>query len=152
MTRTRPLARRMAAAAVAIALAATTAACGQSRSAEAFCAVVKTNQDRFTATMTHAVSSVQSGQTGEVVGGVAEMIGALGDLQTMWHDLADVAPEQIQTDVERLRDENDRQLETVKEHPTEPLTSLGGILVGALTTSGSATRVATFVTDNCRLG
>lgn len=114
-------------------------ACGgesSHRSIEAYCHTVAKHRDRYLSAMDTATSS---GGLGGLLGGVA----AIGDIETMWADLAKVAPDDIQTDTEAVRD-------AWKE--TEDAAKSGdylGVLTSALTNANATQRVNTYIEEKC---
>jgi len=99
---------------------------GTARSVQAYCNTVAKHRDRYLSAMDTANSA---GGLGGLLGGVA----AIGDIKSMWVDLAKIAPDEIQTDTEAVRDAWKQSEEA----------SLKGDYLGAITaalTNGSATQ------------
>lgn len=124
------------AASVALALGASLlTGCSEGRSAEAFCNTMATHRDRY-------LSAMNLGDSPDITD-LLNAASAIGDLKVMWTELADVAPEEIRSDAEAVRDAWAAQEEA----------ALGGNYLGALGTgllaSGSMSRVDAFVRDNC---
>ena len=67
----------------------------------------------------------------------------------MWEELADVSPDEVKADVERIRDENAKQLEATKDSIDNPLGALGRSLAGGLMVSGSYQRVDAYTKQHC---
>lgn len=113
-------------------------ACGgaSARSVTAYCDTVAKHRDRYLAAMDEASSS--GGLEGLLTG-----VGAIGDIKTMWVDLAKVAPDEIQTDTEAVRD---------AWKDTEDAANSGnyiGIFTSAFSNSGPAERVNDYIVENC---
>lgn len=83
----------------AILLGGTTAACssvpgiGDGRSVEKYCAVMEKHKDRYETAMAEASAS------DDFLTGGAQALSALGDLNQMWSELSDVAPDEIRVPV-----------------------------------------------------
>lgn len=142
-------ARRTAAALVTIAALTTLSGCGSSRTPQKFCSVMAEHKQRYLAAMQTANDSISSNSDGGLLLGTAEAVAALGDLQRMWEELAKVAPDEIQTDVEAIRDANAKQLDAAKDAIKDPLGSLAGSLVQGLSVSGSYQRVDAYTKEHC---
>lgn len=121
---------------VLVSSAAALAACsGSSRSVEAFCSTMYEHKDRYLEQMGVA----QAGG----VGGLITAISAVGDLKIMWKELADVAPDDIQADVESVSEAWQQQEDNAGSMDWMAILSTG------LLNSGSMSRVDTYVRENC---
>jgi hypothetical protein len=124
----------------AIVLACSLVACGSgsgsARSVKAYCDTVAKYRDRYLTAMDAANSA---GGLGGLLGGVS----AIGDIKNMWVDMAKVAPDDIQTDTEAVRDAW-KQAEDA---------SVKGDYFGAITTalmnSAASQRVNDYIITNC---
>jgi hypothetical protein len=125
------------------------AGCSSGRSPEAYCSVYEKHKQRFIDAMGEAQSSMDSSDDLGVVVGLAQTAGALGDLQRMWEELADVAPEDIQQDVEVVRDVSAKQADRSGQSISDPVGAMSGLLVDALMNSGSFRRVDTYTQEQC---
>lgn len=123
--------------------------CGTQRSVKAYCDTMQTHKDRYLQAMSDATEQVRKGDTAGVVGGLAESISALGDIQKMWDELAQVAPDEIRPDVESVRDASAKQLDTAKQAAQDPIGALGSALLDALVNSGPIQRVDTYTREKC---
>lgn len=128
---------------------ATLSGCGTDRSAKAFCDTMQKHKDRYLQAMGDATKQVQKGDTAGVVGGLAETVSALGDIQRMWEDLANVAPDEIRPDVESVRDTSAKQLDNAEQSIKDPVGAMGSALVNALINSGPIRRVDAYTRQNC---
>lgn len=99
--------------------------------------------------MGSSVESLESGTAGGVLAGLGGGLAAMADLQTMWEELADVAPEEIRADVELIRDENQQALDAVGENVDNPLGLLGSALMSGFKTNGAFERVDEFTRTHC---
>jgi hypothetical protein len=109
---------------------------GSARSAEAYCKTVGKHRDRYLSAMDAATSS---GGLSGLLGGIA----AIGDIKNMWVDLAKVAPSEIQTDTEAVRD---------AWKASEDASLKGdyvGALAAALTNGAASERVNDYIVEKC---
>lgn len=123
-------------------------ACGGDRTPEAFCSTMETHKDRYLQATDAALGEVQRGDGAGLLAGSAQMVTALGDLQVMWKDLAEVAPDDIRSDVEVIRDATEEQLEAAGSGG-DTLSMLSSGLLSGLTNAGSYQRVDAFVREHC---
>lgn len=123
--------------------------CGAPRSPEIFCDVMDKHRQRYEAATTEALESLETGDLEGLLGGGTQMVAALGDLQMMWDELAEVSPDEIRTDVERVRDHNKEQLDAAAKSLSDPIGVLLGTLSDGLTMSGSYNRVNDYAGDHC---
>lgn len=131
--------RVFAISAVVAVLAVSLAGCGggaSARSVEAYCSTVAKYRDRYLSAMDAANSS---GGLGGLLTGVA----AIGDIKNMWVDLAKVAPDDIQTDTEAVRDAW-KQAEEASQNG-----NYLGAITAALTNGAASQRVSDYITENC---
>ncbi|HQZ84530.1 MAG TPA: hypothetical protein PLB21_02735 [Actinomycetota bacterium] len=140
-------ARRMSAA-VAVACLMV-AGCGADRSPEKFCSVMDKHKDRYLTAMGQATDALGSDTPEGTLAGLSGGLVAIADLQIMWEELADVSPDEVKADVERIRDENAKQLEATKDSIDNPLGALGRSLAGGLMVSGSYQRVDAYTKQHC---
>jgi len=127
----------------------TLSGCGTERSAKAYCDVMQKHKERYLQAMADATSQVKKGDAAGVVGGLAETVSALGDIQRMWDELAQVAPDEIRPDVESVRDTSAKQLDNAEQSVKDPVGALGSALVNALVNSGPIRRVDAYTRANC---
>ena len=124
--------------------------CGSSRSPEAFCAAIDKHKERFLSAMSSAQKSLDSGTTDGFIGGAVQGAAALGDLQRMWEDLADVAPEDIQHDAEAVRDGYAKQYEAAEKMASgDVVSALTGTLMNGVVMIGPLQRIDTFTKEHC---
>lgn len=127
----------------------TLSGCGSSRSVEAYCATMDMYKQRYVSAMSEANGNVAQGDVGGVLGGLAQAVSALADLQKMWDELADVAPDDIRPDVEAVRDSWKEQMDRAKDSAGDPKAALGGALLSSLMASGSWNRVGAYTQEHC---
>ena len=134
-----------------VAIAATlacvlTAGCGAGRSVESFCSTMDEHKTRYLGAMGQANQALEGG---DLLGGGAQAVSALGDLQRMWEDLAKVAPSDITSDVEAIRDAAEQQLQAAQDAADNPLGAIASGLTSGLMNAGSYTRVDAYVREHC---
>lgn len=111
-------------------------ACGKdtsARSVEAYCTTMVKHRDQYLTAMNN---------TGDLMGLIGAA-GAIGDLKNMWVELAKVAPREIQTDTESVRDSWIKLEDAAIEGDYRTL------LGTALFNSASLDRVDQYMIDNC---
>lgn len=124
--------------------------CGQSRSAENYCSVLASHRERYLAAMGSAQGSVSSQDALAALGGLAQAASALADLQQMWTDLAEVAPDEIRTDTEAVRDIGQKQQDALAGGGlADPLGALSGGLFSSIAAAGPMGRIDTYVRTHC---
>lgn len=129
-----------------VALTAGLAGCGSSRSVEAFCETHNNHKAQYLAAF-DAANSAMAG--GDFLAGLMGAGTAVGDLNTMWKDLAKVAPDDIRTDVEIVADGWAKQSESAAEAADNPLKALASSLAGSFTLAGPMSRVDEYVRTHC---
>lgn len=117
-------------------LVLTLTACSPSRSVKAYCDTVEAHKARYLAAMNDASS------TGSLAG-LLEAGSAIGDLKSMWDDLAKVAPDDIQTDTETVRDAWDKASDDAGDR------NFFGAAVVALSSAAAMQRVNDYIAKNC---
>lgn len=108
---------------------------GSARSVKAYCDTVGKYRDRYLT----AMDAASSGSLTGVIGGIA----AIGDITKMWVDLAKVAPDEIQTDTEAVRDSWKQQQDAAMNG------NYIGAITGGILNLGSSQRVEQYIITNC---
>jgi hypothetical protein len=135
---------------VALALIpATLSGCGTGRSVQAYCNTMQNHKDQYLQAMADATKQVKKGSGAGIVGGLTESISALGDIQGMWDELVQVAPDDIRPDVESVRNTSAKELDNAKLAVRDPVAALGAALVIALINRGPIRRVDAYTRANC---
>lgn len=123
--------------------------CGAEKSPEAFCEVMDRHRERYEDSTSEALRLMEGGDAAGLLGGTVGMVQALGDLQLMWDELVDVAPDDIRADVEVVRDTNKEQLAAAKDAISDPVGALLGGVLSGLQHGGSFSRVNDYARDHC---
>lgn len=121
---------------LAAATVAVLAGCTPARSVQAYCSTLEAHKKEYLQEM--------SGAAG--LSGLVQSVSAIGDLQTMWNDLANVAPDEIRTDTETVRD---AWKQTTQDASNQ---NYLGAVAAALTSSAAASRVNVYIAKNCGSG
>lgn len=111
-------------------------ACGSEasgRSVEAYCNTMVKHRDRYLTAM---------GNTNDL-SGLIGAAGAIGDLKSMWNELADAAPNEIRSDTEAVRD----SWEKAEEAATSG--DFMALFGNAMFNSAAIERVDAYMIDNC---
>lgn len=113
----------------------TLAGCGgsEARSVEAYCKTMAKHRDQYLAAMSN---------TGDLAG-ILGAAGAIGDLKIMWDEMAKVAPNEIRSDTEAVRDSWKKAEEAAISGDFQTL------LGNALFNSGPIERVDAYIIANC---
>ena len=112
------------------------AGCSPSRSVEAYCSTMEKYKTSYLEQMDVAQESGD-------LSGLTQAVGAIGDLKLMWSDMASVAPDEIRTDTEAVRDAWKKQEDAGVDNDV-----LSGLMIGLLNT-GPMSRVDTYVKEHC---
>jgi hypothetical protein len=135
-------------AASALLTATVLSACGGSggdRSAEAYCRAFYEHAAPIRKTYVEADKTLEQDPLKSVV----TLLGAPGDLASIFGAMVDHAPDEIRSDTEAVRDAFKKQQESVGEALSDPLGAIGDSLGAALTTSGSFARVESYLQRHC---
>lgn len=128
----------------ALGLVGLTGCSGESRSVEAYCAVIAEHKDEYLAAMDLSLDQIGSGTEEGMLSGLFGANSALGGIKVMFQEMAEVAPKEIQVETENV-------VEAIEEGQSQ--VSDGNIL-GALSTVMNAAysmeKVSDFVGQNCQ--
>jgi len=134
--------------------AAVSCSSGPERSVESFCTTLRSEKERILAQIDQGSAAAEA-QSDELASGMMSLgvtLQALGELRTYFHELADVAPDEVRTEVEIIRDEVDKQFDTAGDAASNPLGSLAEAVVSGFAMSGQMETVNNFAKDNCGEG
>lgn len=149
MSKHTPQWRGLKQASIILVLSCVLAGCGAERSPAAFCGVMDKHKERYLVAMDASTQSLESGTAGGALAGLGEGLAAISDLQAMWKELADVAPDEIRVDVEVIRDENQKQLDAAGGNLDNPLGAIGSAVMSGFKTFGAYQRVDEFTRTHC---
>ena len=139
------LARALAPALAALALSG----CADGRSVEAFCTTLDSETRRLGEKYQAEADYVEA-RAGGVEGlfiAAGTALEAQGDIVALFDRLTDVAPSEIQADVEAVHGVLEEQVEAIRSG--DFIAMLSSSTLGALQVSGSAERVDEFILTNC---
>jgi hypothetical protein len=129
----------------AAALATGVTACAPERSVEAYCQTYSDGMARIE----QQHPELFAGEVQDPFSGLASAAGAWGDYVALTDDLEDVAPEDISSDVERVHDTLQKQVDELEDVASNPFGFLIGQFTGALLNSGAFERMATYTSIHC---
>ncbi len=111
--------------------------CAENRSVEAYCNTLERHKQSYLQAMEAAA---EPSNAADVLGGIA----AIGDLTSMWREMADVAPEEIRSDTEAVRDA------WIKMEDSAVAGNWGGaVVLAGLLNAGPMNRVDAYVRQYC---
>jgi hypothetical protein len=120
-------------------------ACSSGRSVQAFCGELDQGMRDLNA------AAQASMETDDLLMGLMGIAGSLGEYQRLLERLADVAPEEIQQDMEVVRDTVGDQLD-VGAAASDPLGAMISSFGQAMMNQGSFDRVDQYARANCGRG
>lgn len=143
------LAGGLAAALVAV------AGCGSERSAKAYCAAYHKGFDRLKSEYPDVDQYSHTTENPFIL--LLRTTSAFGDVVALIGDMADVAPDEIQTDTQRVHDTLQKQLDTSAEEGGNLISgnyggALGNVASGLLDSvanAGAVNRMDQYVVDHC---
>lgn len=128
--------------------------CAQPRSRASFCHTLAQEKqrylDKYEARLERIGRAGNDDLSSLLSAAVGTSVEAFGDVTVTFDKLAKVAPEEIQPDVEAIRDALERQRSTLKDVASDPLGALAGSLTSGLAAMGSWERVSRYIDQNCR--
>lgn len=129
------------------------AGCAQPRSRASFCHTLAQEKqrylDKYEARLERIDKAGNDDRSSLLSAAVGTSFEAFGDVTVTFDKLVKVAPEEIQPDVEAIRDALERQRSALKDVASNPLGALAGSLASGLATMGSWERVSMYVDQNC---
>ena len=119
---------------------------GDGRSVEAYCETWRTGSMEIVDRL-EGVSFDEEG--GDPLAALGALIRTPGDLVSLFDELADVAPEDIQREVEAVRDSLDQSIDAGGEAVSDPVAGLASGFVAAIKSAGAYEKVGTYTAENC---
>jgi len=124
------------------------AACGEpGRSASAYCATYDSGFDRIK--QEHPDVDQYTHTSENPLQLLLSVTSAYGDIVALMGDMAKVAPDPVQTDVQRVHEALQKQIDSVGDAVKNPLGALASGFMTAITTSGAMTRMDTYTLQHC---
>jgi hypothetical protein len=118
---------------------------GPERSPEAYCRAFYESAAPLRDEYVEAEESVEE----DPLGAIATILKSPGDLKVMLDRMAEHAPDEIKSDTEAARDAMAEQQEALGDALSDPLAAIGGSLAAGLTSSGSFSRVDSYLGEHC---
>lgn len=123
------------------------------RSVESFCATYKKEATTLHDKYDRAASNAKADDSlSSMINGLGTVAQAPGDLVVLFDRLDKVAPDDIQPDVEAVRDSLKKQADAAGEMASNPLGALFSGLINGLQNMGSFERVNNYIIENCEEG
>lgn len=135
--------RRVSAVVAGIALVSCISGCAPTRSVEAYCAVKEKHKERFETPANRANSNP------DLLFGSLQMASVIGDLALMFEEAAEVAPQDIASDVEKTAKYFAQQEDMAREMLKDPLAGFMHAFGDGIMSSGSLMRVDEYTAKNC---
>lgn len=118
---------------------------GSDRSPEAYCRAFYETAAPIRQSYVEAGEEVES----DPLKAIVTLIGSPGDLTVIFDHMASHAPDEIRSDTEAARDALKKEQDALGEELSNPLGALGAGVIAGLTSSGSFSRVDTYLDDHC---
>lgn len=123
-------------------------ACGEvERSAEAYCDTYHSGFDRLKADYPEVDQYKNS--DAHPVEMLLSLASAQGDIIALIGDMSEVAPDEIRTDVERVHDTMQEQVDASADVVDDPLQAITKQLIIGLTTTGAFRRMDQYTVEHC---
>lgn len=134
--------RRIIAISLLLTLGLGVTACTPTRSVESYCAVMEEHKERY-------LTATDTARAAGPLSGTVQMASAMADLQAMFRQAAEVAPEEIAHDVEQVAQYWASQEEIAAQAMSNPLAGLMGAVSGAVVNSAALGRVNEYTATHC---
>jgi hypothetical protein len=123
------------------------AACGagSDRSPEAYCRAFYGSAAPIRQSYVEAGEEVES----DPLKAVVTLLGSPGDLTVIFDSMAEHAPDEIRADTEAARDALKKEQDALGDEFSDPLGALGAGVIAGLTSSGSFSRVDSYLNEHC---
>lgn len=138
--------RNLGASALLLLLVGLVVGCGgPERSPEAYCKAFYETAAPIRKTYVEAGDEMESDPLKSIV----TLLGSPGDLSVIFDSMVAHAPDGIQSDTEAVRDAMKKEQEAIGEGLSDPLGAFGKSLGAGLTSSGSFSRVESYLNEHC---
>lgn len=133
--------------ALLVTLAISLAACGggAERSADAYC---RAFYETAAPIREHYVEA-DAGAKENPLSALVTLLGTPGDLAVIFDTMSEHAPDEIRADTEEARDALKKQQDSLGEALSNPLGAISSGLAAGLTSSGSFSRVDSYLQEHC---
>jgi len=139
---------RLASAVLGLAVGVALSGCGgPERSAGAYCAKYQSGFAQIKAEYPEVDQYSHSDENPLVM--LISVVGASGDIVALIGDMAEVAPDEIQTDVERVHETLEDQLGSAGDIMDNPLGALANGLMKGIVNSGAFSRMDAYTLEHC---
>jgi hypothetical protein len=118
---------------------------GSERSAEAYCKAFYETAAPIRESYVEAGKEVEEDPLQSIV----TLLGSPGDLTVIFDSMAAHAPDEIRADTEAARDAMKEEQDAIGEGLSDPLGALGKSLGAGITSSGSFSRVDSYLNEHC---
>jgi hypothetical protein len=118
---------------------------GSERSPEAYCKAFYETAAPIRESYVEAGNEVEEDPLQSIV----TLLGSPGDLTVIFDSMAAHAPDEIRADTEAARDAMKEQQDAIGEGLSDPLGALGKSLGAGITSSGSFSRVDSYLNEHC---
>jgi hypothetical protein len=127
------------------------AGCTNTRSDTAFCETLHSEKTRLSAKYEAQAQAIETAEDPglALVGSLVMAGGAIGDLVVYTSKLAKVAPDEIQTEAEAVRDSFKSQAEATTGVVSDPLGTLAGSLLNGLMSQGALNDLNDYAMREC---
>jgi hypothetical protein len=118
---------------------------GSERSPEAYCRAFYETATPIRESYVEASKEVERDPLQSIV----TLLGSPGDLSVIFDSMVAHAPDEIRADTEAARDAMKKEQDAIGEGFSDPLGALGKSLGAGLTSSGSFSRVDSYLNEHC---
>ena len=142
--------RGLAAVAAAALAAVAVAGCGlggETRSADAYCDTYESGFEKIKSDYPEVDQYSSSGENALVL--LLQTGSAYGDIVALIGEMAEVSPDEVRTDVERVHKTLQDQLDSAGDAVSDPFGTLAGQVVKSITNAGAFERMDRYTLEHC---